>query len=307
MYDSVFSIEGVCWTHAHLLNAISRFESISSDVILTLYTIYEPIAVLMLVKGTLCGAIRVISTADFSPELLLNLIERQKITIVTMVTHQVGLMLKSGRVDEHDISSLKELWFGGGHIPLHMKTELASRFPKAIIRPNYGMTELACCLTFDHPMELENETVGRLTSGMCVKIVDESGNRCGVNLNGELCIKADFKFLGYYDNPEATREVFDDDGFYLTGDIGHFDESGHLFITGRKKEFVRYYDYWMNPTEIEAFLMKSPYIKSVCIVGIPDQMGDLLTAVVVRDNVRNISKKEIFDLVSGNVTFLHSA
>lgn len=126
-------------------------------------------------------------------------------------------------------------------------------------------------------------------------------------MNGELCIRADFKFLGYFNNPEATWEVFDEDGFILAGDIGHFDDNGNLFITGRKKEFVRYYDYWMNPTEIEAFLMKSPNIKSVCIVGIPDQMGDLLTAVVVRDNVRNISKKEIFDLVSGNVTFFHSA
>lgn len=297
--DSHSPVEGICWSHAHILNSTCRIVIKSSDVVLSLYTLNGVAEALILMMETLNGATRVITTDDFSPELLLSMIERHKVTFAYIQVQHAIPMLKSQNIDETDISSLNVLWLGGGQIILHVKTELVSRFPNVNILPCYGMSELAGILTMDHPIVLENDTPGRLARGMCVKIADDRGNRCGVNVDGEICIKTDYEFIGYYENPKANRELFDEDGFILTGDVGHFDEKGNLFVTGRKKEILRYRNYSMNPLEIEAYLIKSPEIKSVCVVGVPDPFGDLVAAVVVRTNGSTISEKDISDLVAG--------
>lgn len=133
-----------------------------------------------------------------------------------------------------------------------------------------------------------------------MKIVDDDGNRLGPNEDGEIAYTTNYKFLGYYGNEEATAELYDDEGFICSGDIGHFDEDGDLFIIDRKKDLMKYCNMQISPSAIEAYLIESPGIKACCVVGIPDEMAtDLPAAVVIRADGSNISGQEIYDMVAG--------
>lgn len=147
----------------------------------------------------------------------------------------------------------------------------------------------------------DKDTVGKLQVERCVKIVDEEGNRCGVNIDGEICVKLNHKCLGYFGNQKATDELFDAEGFAHTGDIGRFDEDGFLYLVDRKKELLKYNSEQISPSEIEAHLIKSTYIKAVCVVGIPENGTEFPAAVVVRADGSNITEKDVLDLIAGSI------
>lgn len=255
-----------------------------------------------LLRGTLCGATRIITTFVFAPELQLRLIEQYRITFTFNATHQVVLMMKSEHFDETDLSSLKDMIVGGSKVPFHTKIEMKRKLPIGNVFVGYGLSEIAGAVSINYPASYDKDTVGKLSGGSCVKIVDEHGNRCGINEDGEICIKTNFKFIGYYDNPKETHDVFDEDGFIKTGDIGHFDTDGFLYVIDRKKELLKYCNFQISPSEIDAYLTESPDIETACVVGIPDSVAtDLPAAVIVRAERSNITEQDVYDMVAGNI------
>lgn len=89
------------------------------------------------------------------------------------------------------------------------------------------------------------------------------------------------------------------EGFIKTGDVGRFDEIGDLYHTGRKKELLKYCNFQIAPSEIDAYLTESSHIESACVAGIPDTMGDLLVAAIVRANGSTITEVDVQNLVAG--------
>lgn len=190
-------------------------------------------------------------------------------------------------------------------MPLSIAHEFNSYLPNGSVNTGYGLTEVGYNVSVDFPHFSGKDTVGRLVSGYTVKIVDDQGNRCGVGVSGEICIKSRHKFLGYYKNEELTRAALDDEGFFLTGDIGHIDADQHLCISDRKKNVIVYCNDWVFPTEIEAVLLKCVGIESVCVVGVPyDTVVEVPAAVVVRASGSTITEEEISKLVEGTSRLL---
>lgn len=295
----------VRWSHAALLDEVCQFNAIlnSNDVLLSFASIYFAGSIVMLVRGILSGETRIITTENFSPELAIRLIEQYKVTCMFNPPFQLIRMLRSDHFNAADLSSLKCAILVGGQLPHNMKTKFDQQLPHGNVIATYGMSELSGPMSFDYPASRKKDTSGRLIPGCCVKIIDDDGNRCGIDVKGEVRIKMHYQFLGYFKNQEATDEIFDDEGFMSTGDYGHFDTNGDLFISGRKKELIKYAGFHISPAEIDAFLIESPDIKSACVVGIPDSMGDLPTAFVVRNIGSIISEKQIYDMVAGNNLF----
>lgn len=171
--------------------------------------------------------------------------------------------------------------------------------PNGSVGNAYGLTELSSVATIDFPKFSGKDSVGRLLNGFELKIIDEDGNKCGIDTDGEICIKNSYKFLGYYKNEELTREVIDNEGFMLTGDIGHIDKDGYVYISGRKKDVIAYY-FKIAPVEIESFLLQSPDIQAVCVVGVPyNSIIELPAAVVVRSSNSKITSEAICKMVEG--------
>ncbi|XP_046668893.1 probable 4-coumarate--CoA ligase 2 isoform X1 [Homalodisca vitripennis] len=146
----------------------------------------------------------------------------------------------------------------------------------------YGMTETGT-LTSNTPSMNKLGSVGRLSHNTELKVMEEgTGLTLGAYQEGELCFKSQSLMLGYYKNPEATQLMFDSEGFFHTGDLGYYDSQGFLFITGRKKEVIKWKSYQIAPMDIEIQLLTLPEVKEAVVFGIPnDRDGEIVTAAVI--------------------------
>ncbi|XP_037037635.1 4-coumarate--CoA ligase-like 7 [Bradysia coprophila] len=293
--------KGVSITHAALLGQLSQDDVLyPTDIVLNFSQIFWIAGIRELLVATMNGATRIITTQSFTPELQLRLIEQYRVTYLLNLPIQLTNLLKSDRLATADLSSVRIILAGGNKVPLQLKQEMNSKLPNGYVHVAYGLTELCGYISLDFPKSSDNDTIGQLVAGAKSKIVDDDGNRCGVNVDGEICIKATNKFAGYYDNETATAEFFDEEGFVRSGDIGHFDEDGNLYIVDRKKNIFFYCGFTIEPSVVESYLSASPDIKLVCVVGVDKIVYSLAAALIVRDENSNITEKEIIEMVAAH-------
>lgn len=216
-------------------------------------------------------------------------------------THQLVLTVKSENFQQADISSMRLLMCAGSKLSPITAMEISKKLPNGVVAEIYGMSELAGGISVNIISSETDTSVGRLTPNNQAKIVDDDGNRLGENECGEVCLKGMYKFLGYYNNDEATADAIDDEGFLKTGDIGYFDSDGKLYLVDRKKDMMKYCASQISPTELEQFLIQSPSIKAVCVVGIPDALaGELPAAVIMlNENEPPITEDDVQQMIAG--------
>lgn len=293
--------KGVGLTHAMLLDNFTKFDDISSDdIVFAFSSLYWISGISILFGGIAAGAKRIITTDPFSPALFLRLVEKYRITNIFTSAFQITVTMKSELIDNADLSSVKFILAGGSKVPFESVERARKYLKNGSLSVGYGLSEIGGFISANYPC-VYNETVGRVINGIKIKIVDDSGKRLGPNEVGEICALTLQKFGGYYNNPLATQELYDSEGFICSGDLGYFDEDGNLFVVDRKKDFVKYQNYMISPSEIESLLNKCPEIRSVCVVGIPDEIsGDLPAAVVQLVEGKTISAEQIFNLVADN-------
>lgn len=242
------------------------------------------------------GAKRIITKKPFSPELQLHLIEKYNVNVLYIPPFNLVPCIKNDMIHKVDLSSVKTIYFYGGETLPTLISAVNHYMPSAHSVPWYGMTEVGR-IAFQG-----NDCGKHLVNGCTAKIVDEDGNRCGQNISGEICVMKKHQFLGYFDDSVATANAIDGEGFFRTGDIGHFDDNGTLFIEGRKKNVqnIFYFEGVIVPSEIEKCLVSLPDIEEACVVGIPITTGTVLpAAVVVRKLNSNLGQREVFDAAKG--------
>jgi len=138
----------------------------------------------------------------------------------------------------------------------------------------YGLTEASPVITqtkTDDPLELRVTTVGKALPHTEVKIINPAtGKIVPIGTTGELCARGYMVMKGYYNNPEASRQAIDADGWLHTGDLAAMDENGYFRITGRGKDVIIRGGENIYPREIEEFLHTCPGVSSVQVIGVPD-------------------------------------
>ena len=146
----------------------------------------------------------------------------------------------------------------------------------------YGLTETTAAVYVNYPHDNVIGSVGRAMKGVEGKIVDPQSQEEGGPAVGEVAIRGAVVMKGYWNRPDATSAVMRD-GWFYTGDLGHFDSRGHLFLTGRKKEVIVLSNGKnIYPEEIEVHYLKSPFIKELAVMGLEGKAGeDRLHAVIV--------------------------
>ena len=150
------------------------------------------------------------------------------------------------------------------------------------ILQGYGLTETSGAATVTRFEDNKIGSVGTPLNGVAVRI--DEPNSEGI---GEVLIRGPVVMRGYYHNPEANRQAFTPDGWFRTGDLGRFDEGGHLYIVGRKKDVIKLPSGKnVFPEDVEAHYERSPFVSEVCVLGVKDETGDFkgaekLRAVVV--------------------------
>lgn len=222
-----------------------------------------------------------------------------QVSVTVTSPGHLAQLVQSKALASANLSSMIKYNCGGSVTP----TELCSRINKFLPRSiyvAYGMSEMAGIITLNFP-EPRAGSVGQLGNGTTLKIVDDDGNRCGIGENGEICYLLQIPFLGYYTDGAFTDiACVDSDRWLHSGDVGHFDEDGFLFVLDRKTDIIKYRGYTISPSQVEAEILKHPGVVTVCVVGVPDAMcTELPASVVLKNAAVNVTEQEIIDIVKG--------
>lgn len=240
----------------------------------------------------------------FEPHLFLKTIQSYKIGSIPIPPPIVILLAKSPLVDEYDISSLKYIFTGAAPLSYDIEEQILKRYKGNVkILRGYGLSEAIITV---YTIDVENPapgSVGKLLKGCYGKIIDENGKTLGPNVVGEVCHKGLLVMKGYFENPKATAESIDKDGWFHTGDLGYFDEKGHFFIVDRLKELIKYKGFQVAPAELEGLLLSNPKIKDAGVIGIPDEIaGELPMAFVTKQPDVEITEREVKDFVAERIS-----
>jgi fatty-acyl-CoA synthase len=235
--------------------------------------------------ATTHGSCMVIPAPGFDPAETLRAVAQERCTSLYGVPTMFIAELALPDFDSFDLSSLRTGIMAGSPCPIEVMKRVVSEMGASEVTICYGMTETSPVSTQtrgDDELELRVSTVGTVHPHLEVKIVDpESGSEVGRGEVGELCTRGYSVMLGYWNEPELTREVLDSDGWMHTGDLAAMDDQGYVNIAGRIKDMVIRGGENVYPREIEEFLYAHPDVADVQVVGVPDsRYGEQLCAWV---------------------------
>jgi acyl-CoA synthetase (AMP-forming)/AMP-acid ligase II len=181
-----------------------------------------------------------------------------------------------------DLSSLRLAVTGAAVVPVSIIRRMRDELRFENVVTGYGLTETTGTVSMcrhDDPPEVIAETVGRPLPGVEVRVVDDDGKDAPI---GEFLVRGFNVMKGYFNNPEATEEAIDAEGWLKTGDVGLIDDGGNLRITDRKKDMYIVGGFNAYPAEIETVLLGHPDVAQVAVVGVPDdRLGEIGVAFVV--------------------------
>jgi acyl-CoA synthetase (AMP-forming)/AMP-acid ligase II len=193
-------------------------------------------------------------------------------------------------VDRFDVSSLEVVGCGGAPATAELERTAAERLG-CVVAQGYGMTEagpmIAC--SGSRPPVVRRGSVGRIMPGTEVRLVD-----------GEVWVRGPQLMTGYLDDPEATAATIDADGWLHTGDLGHFDDDGFLYLRDRVKDLIKVRGFQVAPAELEHLLREHPSVVDAAVVGAPDDdAGERPIAFVVARG--EVDREALMALVAGQV------
>jgi len=213
---------------------------------------------------------------------VLRTIERERCTVILGVPTTLKMLMDAPEFAATDLSHVR--WFISGGAPLPHYIIDAYQKRGVEMKQGYGMTE-AGVNCFSMTVEDARRKAGSIGKPMMfteVRVVSDDGNDAANDEVGEMWIRGPHVSLGYWNNPEATRAAFDDDGWLHTGDLARRDAEGFFYIAGRKKEMFISGGVNVYPAEIEAELVSHPHVADAAVIPIADETwGEVAVAFIV--------------------------
>ncbi|XP_063978842.1 uncharacterized protein LOC135163378 [Diachasmimorpha longicaudata] len=246
----------------------------------------------------------VVLNSVFTAENGCRLIEKYKITFMTMTAAIANQFYKTENIKTRDLSSLRYVIYGGACVSERVDRHLAEIFPNAYVSLSYGSTEIGICLRRSKPARKFCSS-GRVERNLQVKVVDiETGKTCGENEKGEIYIKApQMKIFHYHKDVEGTQKVLDSEGWYHSGDIGYHDADGDFFIIDRLKEVIKYkITFPVMPCAVEEVILKHPDVIEVAVVAKPHvyDVEQPMAFITLRAGSK-VTEEEVLQLVRDNL------
>lgn len=244
---------------------------------------------------------------EFSPDAVMATIEQEKCTAVHGVPTMFISKLNSPNFSNYDLSTLRTGVMAGSTCPVEVMKSVIDKMGMKDITICYGQTESSPVITqtrVDDDFTAKVETVGRALPNLEVKIVLPGTNdEAPRNTQGELCTRGYHVMKGYYNNPEETANVIDEDGWLHTGDLATMDEQGFVRVTGRLKDMIIRGGENIYPREIEEFLYTHPKVFDVQVAGVPDEKyGEEVVAWIITRPGEELSEQEVRDYCQGKIS-----
>ena len=273
----------------------------ADDVILTTLPLFHVGGLNNQTTPALQAGCTVVLHPKFDVDATFDTIERDGITLTVLVPAQLDMMMAHRRWPGADFSGLRMITTGSTIVPRHVIHAVhAKGVPLVQV---YGSTEtcpIAVYLKAGDAMRKIGST-GKAAARCRLRIVDSQGADVTPGATGEILIRGDNLMSGYWQAPQATAAVLVD-GWFHTGDMGHLDEEGYLYVDGRGKDMIISGGENIYPAEIENLLIESPDIAEASVIGRPDpRWGEIVVAVVVPKADHAVSDEQVMKLLEGRI------
>nr|WP_246405700.1 class I adenylate-forming enzyme family protein [Modestobacter versicolor] len=232
----------------------------------------------------------------FAPGPVLRVVEERQVTLLSAAPTLLDLLAAHPDLARTDLSSLRVLFTGGMTVTPAFVDRVEQVFG-ARLSITFGMTETCGAVLQTSPEDpdpVRRETVGAPLAGTDVRIAGPDGAAVAPGTPGELWVRGERITRGYLDDPVATAEAIDADGWLHTGDLAEMDGRGACRVVGRLKDMIKTGGENVSPVEVEEVLVAHPDIARAAVVGVPDpRWGELVVAFVVPAGDRDPSPDEL--------------
>jgi HIP---CoA ligase len=256
------------------------------DRYLCVYPFFHTAGLKSAVLACVLRGATVLPHAVFDAGIVMRRVAEERITVLPGPPTVFQSMLEHPERARFDLSSLRLSVTGAATVPVEVVRRMREDLHIATVVTGYGLTETTGTVSmcrFDDPPEVVATTVGRPLPGVSVRVADEKGCTVPPGRTGEILVKGFNVMRGYFDDPGATAQAFDEEGYLRTGDVGLIGDDGNLRITDRKKDMFIVGGFNAFPAEIEGIVLTHPAVAQVAVVGVPDdRLGEVAQAYVVR-------------------------
>ena len=285
----------ICW---NVLNTVIH-DVQHDDIYLNVFPLFHTGGLFTYLSSQVIFGNTTILMRQFDPAQVLELIEREHVTIFAAVPTMYQMLTQAPNWATADLSSLRFCTSGGAPLPVPL-VEQYTREKGIRFKQGFGMTEYGPGLFALAPEDAIRKagSIGRPNFFVDVRVVDEENRPLGPHQPGELVIKGPSGCSGYWNDPAASAAVLDDEGWFHTGDIVEYDDEWCFYVRDRKKDMFISGGENVYPVEIEQVLYKHPAVLMCAVVGVPDaKWGEVGLACVVLRPGQQTTEAALFDLL----------
>lgn len=240
----------------------------------------------------------------WDPDEMLRLIQAERVSLLFAVPTQYQQLADCRGFAGADLSSLRFLTSGGAPMPVPLLERWARAHPGVPFKQGFGMTEFGPGIFSMAPEDARAKagSIGRPNYFVAARLVDDHGAEVPPGVVGELWLRGPGMCSGYHENPEATAEAIDPDGWLHSGDLAWRDADGFYFIAGRKKDLFISGGENVYPLELEAVLHQHPAVALAAVVGVPDpKWGEVGHAFVTLEPGASVTSEELLEHLRARV------
>jgi long-chain acyl-CoA synthetase len=292
--------KGAMLTHANIAANMSQIDAWGLGLfyppsrVVAVLPFFHIFAMTVCMNVPLCAGSQVVMLPRFELKALLDLLTRTGANILPAVPTLIGALAKAGDKAKPHLTSLEVVISGGAQLPDEIRAEW-QKVSEALLAEGYGLTEaspVVCCAALRVPSK--PMSIGQPLPATDIRLIDlETNEPAELGGRGELQVKGPQVMLGYYNNEEATRDVFMD-GWLRTGDVGYMDSDGYVFLVDRIKDIIISSGFKVYPRTIEEALSEHPAVDENNVIGVPDpHRGEAPVAFVKLKEGATVSEAEL--------------
>jgi len=249
---------------------------------------------------TVMGCTQVFAPS-FDPKVMLEIIEKYQVSDTTLIVVMIKMLIEHPDFDKYDVSSLKNILYGGAPIPVELLREAMIKLPNVSFTQALGQTEMSPGIAFlmpdDHDPEGPNahrlRSAGRPAMGVAIKVVDEKLQEVPLGETGEFMVTGPNAMMGYWNKPEQTAETLIN-GWILTGDAGYMDEDGYVYLKDRVKDMIVSGGENIYSAEVENAVTSHAAVDQAVVIGIPsEKWGETVHAIVILKDGCELHEEEL--------------
>ena len=287
-------------THRNLLANIEQNRRMpdhvrADDVVFGVLPVFHIFGLNVVIGMSLDAGACVVLVQRFDPVTAVETIGQRGVTVVPGAPPVwVAWSMLEGFQPSH-FASVRLALTGAARTPADVADRLSEKFGISL-REGYGLTEASPVVTSSVGVDVRRESVGRVVPGVEVRVVDSDGSDIIAGDSGEVLVRGDNVFVGYWNDPEATARVLDDEGWLHTGDIATVDGDGYLYLLDRAKDLIIVSGFNVFPAEVEEVLMRHPAVREAGVIGVPHpQTGESVRAYVVLNEGHETDEDALID------------